>query len=293
MKIVNRVVVEAPAKLNLALAVTGIADNGYHLVDMVMQAVTVWERVEVVRSMGYSLRLPRSPIPVNDKNTATKAAAAFFYHTGLLAGADITVHKAIPTRAGMAGGSADAAAVLMGLNRLYGARLTIQQLCEIGAGIGADVPFSLLGGTARVTGIGEQLHPLPPLPACWFAIAMPSDGVSTPVAYSRFDEMGSPLNPDITAACEAIRQGSLEALVPHMQNMLEHSSGTEVTVQLRQVMDSHGALASMMTGSGAAVFGLFRQEGQARAAAKAARGIAVKTFVAQPVAAGPRIVKCV
>lgn len=283
--------VRAPAKVNLALAITGVTENGYHTVDMLMQAVGLWERVEVVKSGGYSLRLPRSPVPPNDKNTATKAAAAFFYHTGLLAGCDITVHKAVPTRAGLAGGSADAAAVLVGLNALYGARLSTAELCEIGLTVGADVPFSILGGTARAQGIGEVLTPLPPLPDCWFAIAMPRGGVSTPQAYRRFDEQGSPLRPDMDAAVRAIEDKGLAALAPLMQNMLEHSNGDKTTRLLRGVMDEHGALASMMTGSGAAVFGMFAQEGPARAATKAARRHAVKVFCVPPVACGAHVIE--
>lgn len=285
----KRVVVRAPAKINLALAVTGVAENGYHTVDMLMQAVSLWETVEVVKSAGYSLRLPKSLVPPNDKNTATKAAAAFFAETGLLAGADITVHKSIPTRAGLAGGSADAAAVLVGLNELYGARLTTAQLCAIGLTVGADVPFSLLGGTARAQGIGQVLTPLAPLTGCWFAIAMPRGGVSTPAAYQRFDQRGSPLCPDIEAACRAIEDGGPAALAPLMQNMLEHANGDATTRRLRQVMDAHGALASMMTGSGAAVFGMFPQEDAARAAARAAKRHASKVFCVQPVAQGAHV----
>ncbi|MDL2327080.1 4-(cytidine 5'-diphospho)-2-C-methyl-D-erythritol kinase [Ruminococcaceae bacterium OttesenSCG-928-A11] len=286
----RKVVVEAPAKLNLSLAVTGLAANGYHTVDMVMQAVGLWERIEVVRSMGYSLRLPKSPVAAGEKNTATKAAKAFFHETGLLAGADITVHKKIPTRAGMAGGSADAAGVLVGLNALYGARLSLEKLCEIGATIGADVPFSLLGGTARATGTGETLHPLRPLENCWFAIAMPhGGGVSTPEAYQRFDTQGSPLCPDVAAACAAIEGGNLAGLLPQMQNMLEHANSDGKTRALRALFDRHGALASMMTGSGAAVFGLFSTRAEAEKAARAAKPLATGAWAAPPVASGPRI----
>lgn len=287
----KRVVVQAPAKLNLALAVTGVAENGYHTLDMVMQAVDVWETVEVVRSMGYSLRLPRSPIPANDNNTATKAAQAFFQHTGLLAGADITIHKKTPTRAGMAGGSADAAGVLVGLNALYGARLSLEELCQIGVCVGADVPFSLLGGTARVTGIGDVMQPLPPLQGCWFSIAMPSGGVSTPAAYQRFDRLGSPLTPDLEAVCKAIARQDFTALGREMQNMLEHANGDKRTARLRRIMDENGALGSMMTGSGAAVFGIFDNEKAARKATAAAKRHAVRVFCARPVISGPVIVQ--
>ena len=287
----KKLTVLAPAKLNLALDITGLAENGYHNVDMLMQAVSLYERVEIAKSSGYSLRCPGSRLPTDEKNTATKAAAAFFRETGLLAGAEITIHKATPTRAGMAGGSADSAAVLAGLNVLYGARLSIGELCQIGQLVGADVPFCLLGGTARVTGIGEILTPLPPMPACWFSVAMPCGGTSTPQAYQRYDEQGSPVRPNMKAAQDAVEKGDLAALCLHMQNALEHANGGIATRQIRQAFSQCGALASMMTGSGAAVFGVFGSEETARAAASSLSALVPRTFVLQPVAHGPRIIE--
>ena len=157
----NVVTVLAPAKLNLALDVVGLLPNGYHDLDMTMQAITLYERVMLRRSPYLNLRLPGSLVAPNNKNTAIKAALAFFHYTGLLAGVDITIYKNTPVRAGMAGGSADAAAVLVGLNELYGARLSMSELCALGASIGADVPFALMGGTCRVQGVGDLLKPLP------------------------------------------------------------------------------------------------------------------------------------
>ena len=151
----NVVTVLAPAKLNLALDVVGLLPNGYHDLDMTMQAITLYERVVLRRSPYLNLRLPGSLVAPNNKNTAIKAALAFFHYTGLLAGVDITIYKNTPVRAGMAGGSADAAAVLVGLNELYGARLSMSELCALGASIGADVPFALMGGTCRVQGVGD------------------------------------------------------------------------------------------------------------------------------------------
>ena len=156
----NVVTVLAPAKLNLALDVVGLLPNGYHDLDMTMQAITLYERVVLRRSPYLNLRLPGSLVAPNNKNTAIKAALAFFHYTGLLAGVDITIYKNTPVRAGMAGGSADAAAVLVGLNELYGARLSMSELCALGASIGADVPFALMGGTCRVQGVGDLLKPL-------------------------------------------------------------------------------------------------------------------------------------
>lgn len=291
MEKLTKVLVRAPAKLNLALDVLGVTGDGYHTLDMIMQAIDLYERVEVVRSTGYSLRLPGSRISANDKNTATKAAAAFFRETGLLAGADITLHKAVPIRAGMAGGSADAAGVLVGLNALYGARLSLAELCKIGLKAGADVPFVLMGGTARVGGIGEALAPLPPLPECWFAIAMPAGGMSTPVAFSRYDEVGAGIRPDLPGCERAIRQGSLAALAAHMGNALEKAGGGELTAKIRRVLDSHGALASSMTGSGAAVFGLFTEEAPARLVLDELAPMVEQVFLTRPVATGAEIIE--
>ena len=152
----DRVTVLAPAKLNLALDVVGILPGGYHALDMTMQAISLYERVVIRRSPYLDLILPGSNVKPGPGNTAIKAALAFFHYTGLLTGADITIYKNVPVRAGMAGGSADAAAVLVGLNELYGARLSMSELCALGAGIGADVPFALMGGTCRVQGLGPH-----------------------------------------------------------------------------------------------------------------------------------------
>ena len=151
----KQVTVLAPAKLNLALDVVGLLPNGYHDLDMVMQTITLYERLTLRRAEEVQLRLPGSWVPVNEKNTAVKAARAFFRYTGLAGGVDMEIEKHIPVRAGMAGGSADAAGVLVGLNALYEARLSTSELCALGAGIGADVPFALMGGTCRVQGVGD------------------------------------------------------------------------------------------------------------------------------------------
>ena len=191
----DRVTVLAPAKLNLALDVVGILPGGYHALDMTMQAISLYERVVIHRSPYLDLTLPGSKVKPGPGNTAIKAALAFFHYTGLLAGADITIYKNVPVRAGMAGGSADAAAVLVGLNELYGARLSMSELCALGAGIGADVPFALMGGTCRVQGLGDLIKALPPMPECWFTVVMPDYGVSTPEAFAAYDKVGAASTP--------------------------------------------------------------------------------------------------
>lgn len=285
------VTVLAPAKLNLSLDVVGTLSNGYHALDMVMQSIDLFEKIVLTRSGGLSLTLPGSFVPANDKNTAVKAALAFFQYTGLLAGVDITIHKRVPVRAGMAGGSADAAGVLVGLNELYGAHLSMSELCAIGAGIGADVPFALMGGTCRVQGVGDFLKALPPCPDCWFVVVMPSVGVSTPEAFKQYDVVGSPVHPDCERQEQAIRAGDLPGLCAAAGNALEHCSGAVETPAIRQLLDDHGALASQMTGSGAAVFGVFDDEGKARAAADALRQSYRQVYLCRPDRGGARLLR--
>ena len=283
------VTVLAPAKLNLSLDVVGTLPNGYHDLDMVMQTIDLYEKIILKTSRDLRLSLPGSFVPANDKNTAIKAALAFFDYTGLLAGVDINVYKRVPVRAGMAGGSADAAGVLVGLNELYGAKLSMSELCAIGAGIGADVPFALLGGTCRVRGVGDLMKALPPCPDCRFVVVMPSVGVSTPEAFARYDTMGSPVHPDCEAQEQAIRQGDLPAVCAAAGNALEHCSGAVETPAICEILRANGAITAQMTGSGAAVFGIFADDAQARAAAAVLRKGYKQVYVCRPTTGGPRV----
>ena len=286
----NCVTVLAPAKLNLALDVVGLLPNGYHDLDMTMQAITLYERVVLRRSPYLNLRLPGSPVQPNDKNTAIKAALEFFHYTGLLAGVDITIHKNTPVRAGMAGGSADAAAVLVGLNALYGAKLSMSELCALGARIGADVPFALMGGTCRVQGVGDLIRALPPVPDCWFTVVMPDYGVSTPEAFAAYDTVGSSRHPDCAAQEAAIRAGDLDAVCAAAGNALEECSGAKDTEAIKALLREHGAVTALMTGSGAAVFGIFRDEAAAKAAAAAAGKRWQQVYLARPDRGGARVI---
>ena len=287
----SSVTVLAPAKLNLALDVVGLLPNGYHDLDMTMQTITLYERIVLRRSPYLDLTLPGSPVAPNGKNTAIKAALAFFDYTGLLAGVDITVHKNVPVRAGMAGGSADAAGVLVGLNALYDARLSMSELCALGAKIGADVPFALMGGTCRVQGVGDLIKALPPMPECWFTVVMPDYGVSTPEAFAAYDRVGSSSHPDCAAQEAAIRTGDLEGLCAAAGNALEECSGARDNQSIKTLLRQQGAVTALMTGSGAAVFGVFRDRDSACRAAKAAAQRWQQVYVAQPDRGGARVLR--
>ena len=284
------VTVLAPAKLNLSLDVVGTLPNGYHDLDMVMQTIDLYEKITLRRSNDLSLTLPDSFVPVNDKNTAVKAALVFFDYTGLLAGVDMTIYKRVPVRAGMAGGSADAAGVLVGLNELYGAHLSMSELCAIGAGIGADVPFALLGGTCRVRGVGDLMKALPPCPDCWFTVVMPDYGVSTPEAFAAYDKVGSSTHPDCEAQEKAIRAGDLAGVCAAAGNALEECSGARDNEAIKTALKENGAVTALMTGSGAAVFGIFESEEAARSAAEAVRAQWPQVYVAQPDRGGARVI---
>lgn len=291
MATLKSVTVLAPAKLNLALDVVGLLPNGYHNLDMTMQAITLYERVVLRRSNTLSLSLPGSPVAANDSNTAIKAAIAFFQYTGLLAGVDITIYKNVPVRAGMAGGSADAAGVLVGLNALYGAKLSMSELCALGAKIGADVPFALMGGTCRVQGVGDILKALPPCPDCWFTVVMPDYGVSTPEAFAAYDKVGSSTHPDCEAQEKAVRAEDLAGVCAAAGNALEECSGARDNDEaIKAALRQHGAVTALMTGSGAAVFGVFPTEEAARGAAEALKAQWPQVYVAQPDKGGARVV---
>ena len=286
----NSVTVLAPAKLNFTLDITGLASSGYHEMDMLMQTVNLYERIKLRKSKFLRLTLPGSKVPAGAHNTATKAALAFFEETGLLAGVDIVVHKSVPVRAGMAGGSADAAGVLVGLNALYDAQLSMQTLCRLGAKIGADVPFAILGGTARVTGIGEVIQPLPPCPACHIVICMPESGISTPQAFARYDILGTDDHPDTAAAEAAVRTGNFAALCAAMGNALMFSSESRHNTPICETLRAHGAKAALMTGSGAAVFGVFDKHASALQAKGALQQTYANCWLVQPVSKGAHVV---
>lgn len=287
----NSVIVSAPAKLNLTLDITGIEPNGYHTMDMLMQTVDLAERVTLAKACDICITATGARLPAGPNNTAYKAAVAFFRETGLLAGVHIHIEKKVPIRAGMAGGSADAAAVLVGLNALYNARLTRTELCALGAGVGADVPFAVCGGTARVGGFGEKIAPLPPLMDCRFVVVMPGYGISTPEAFANYDRVGTEKRPNNEAAAAALAAGDYDALMPCLANVLEKASGGADTEAICTVLRQHGADTALMTGSGAAVYGIFKTADAAQQAADAAKKRWQKVWVLAPCAEGAKIEK--
>lgn len=272
--------IKAAAKLNFSLDILGIRPDGYHEMDMVMQTINLFDDVELSKAGTISVFSDGSPD--GPENLAWKAAEAFFRAAKRSGGARIRLTKRIPVQAGMAGGSADAAAVLIGLNALYDACLSPEALRDAGLSVGADVPYCLIGGTARVRGIGEIVEPMPPFLSGYLVVAKPAIGISTAEAFRRFDRAENLRHPDIAALLSAMEKGQLDALSLFMENVLEQSEQNETVETLRQELLKNGALAARMTGSGSAVFGLFSEKEAASRCAVALAGENRQIFVTKP-----------
>ena len=288
----DKVTVIAPAKINLSLDILGVDERGYHLLDMIMQTVALFERVTVSKKeKDITLSSNARYIPTDSKNVAVKAAMLFFEYTGIQGGGHIHIKKTVPIKAGMAGGSADAAGVIVGLDKIYETNLTRQQMCEIGAKAGSDVPFMIMGGTKRVQGVGELIKPCPPMPRCYLVICMPDKGVSTPAAFANYDTLGEKTLVETDKLVAAMEENDIYGVAKYMANDLEKAAASEYTQPIKEELIQQGAIGSVMTGSGAAVFGVFDDEDKAKAAVEYFRGRVRSVFIAKPVGFGATIAK--
>lgn len=262
--------VRAYAKINLTLDVTGERPNGYHEVRMIMQNIGLYDKLVIKQIVKNEIILStgQAPIPVGEDNLIYKACKAFFAATGIKSGVFIEIDKRIPVAAGMAGGSADAAATLQGLNELFNTGLTTEQLCEIGVKLGADVPFCIMGGTVLSEGIGEILTPLKPAPDCHLLIVKPPVGISTKFVYDELAPSSELNHPDTDAMIEAINAGSIKDMAANLGNVLESVTIKEMPFidDIKKEMIELGALGSLMSGSGTTVFGIFDSKTKAEAA---------------------------
>lgn len=285
----KRITVAAPAKVNLTLHIPARLENGYHAVEMVMQTVTLFDRVTVEEAQGLHIAADM-PLTENEAdNTAYRAATLFADAVGVLPHFRITLRKHIPLQAGLAGGSADAAGTLVALNKLCGTPLTMDELCTLGAKVGADVPFCLRGGTMLATGIGTALAPLPLLPDCCFVIAKPAFGVSTAAAYAAVDN--APFRPATDAMQRALQTGDLFAVGAAMENRFAQVLCLAEVDRLCDALKKTGALGACMTGSGSAVIGLFETKAAAGAAQSAVDPLCAFSAVAAPFCGGPQIIE--
>lgn len=271
----NDISLKALAKINLGLDVVRRREDGYHEVRMIMQTIQLYDRLDIKRTQepGIQIQTNLSFLPVNENNLIYKAAKLLMDEFSITDGVSVKLDKRIPVAAGMAGGSTDAAAMLIGVNRLFSLGLTKRQLMERGVQIGADVPYCIMRGTALAEGIGEALSPLPPMVKCPVLIAKPSISVSTKFVYQNLKLDDTTIHPDIDRLIDDIKAKNLHDIAAHMGNVLETVTIPNYPVidEIKKHMLSNGAVGAMISGSGPTVFGLFDDEDTAKKAYKAMR----------------------
>ena len=271
----NDISLKALAKINLGLDVVRRREDGYHEVRMIMQTIHLYDRLDIKRTKepGIQIQTNMCFLPVNENNLIYKAAKLLMDEFSITDGVSVKLDKRIPVAAGMAGGSTDAAAMLIGVNRLFSLGLTKRELMERGVQIGADVPYCIMRGTALAEGIGEELSPLPPMVKCPVLIAKPSISVSTKFVYQNLKLDDTTIHPDIDRLIDDIKAKNLHDIAAHMGNVLETVTIPNYPVidEIKKHMLSNGAVGAMMSGSGPTVFGLFDDEDTAKKAYKAMR----------------------
>ena len=263
---------KALAKINLGLDVLGRRENGYHDVRMIMQTIYLYDNVtlEKTEEEGMFLSTNLCYLPADNHNIAYQAAEMLMQEFSLPGGVRIHLEKHIPVSAGLAGGSSNAAAVLVGMNAMYDLGLSQQELMDRGVKLGADVPYCIMRGTVMAEGIGEILTPLKPLPKCYVLIAKPGISVSTKMVYEKIDSREIENHPDIDGIIEGLNEQNIEKIAATMGNVLERVTIEEYPIieTIKDRMKEAGALNAMMSGSGPTVFGIFTSKTQAREARK-------------------------
>ena len=286
----DKIQLKALAKINLGLDVLRRREDGYHEVKMIMQTISLYDELEIrkVKQPGIQVKTNLYYLPTNENNLVYRAARLLMDEFGIDDGISINLQKKIPVAAGMAGGSSDAAAVLWGVNQMYGLGLSRKDLMERGVHLGADVPYCVQRGTALAEGIGEKLSVLPSMPKCYILIAKPGISVSTKFVYENLhaNDLLPEQHPDVDAMIEALQKKDLALLSSRMGNVLETVTVPNYPVidEIKKCMVANGALGSMMSGSGPTVFGIFDSQAKARKALRAVRAshLAKQVYVTTP-----------
>lgn len=252
---------DAHAKINLALDVLGVMNNGYHDLRMVMQSIALCDKVMIAESSnGIELSCSDRRVPCDSSNTAWKAAALIIEKYGIK-GVKISISKNIPVSAGLAGGSADAAAVIKGMNELFSLEMKKEEMILLGKTVGADVPFCICEGTKLAEGIGDRLSDLPEFGGVDTVVIKPKVSVSTAMVYRMYDSVSVPDSerPTLPKLLDGLMKKDLKLVAKNMRNVLENVTIPmyPIVQEAKDALTEHGALGSMMSGSGPSVFGLF------------------------------------
>ena len=284
----NTLQLKAYAKINLGLDVVRKREDGYHEVRMIMQNVKLFDKLTFSLLEEDEIRIKTNLgfLPINEDNLVYKAVRLIKDTYNVKKGLEIDLFKCIPVAAGMAGGSTDCAAALVGAAKLFGLHLSKQELMELGVKLGADVPYCILRGTALSEGIGEVLTPLPPMPDCYILIAKPPISVSTKFVYENLRANELEQHPDIDGMVQAIKDGDLRGITNRMENVLETVTipAYPVIQEIKDCMKDNGAINALMSGSGPTVFGIYESEEQAERTREVIRekNLAGQVYVVKP-----------
>jgi 4-diphosphocytidyl-2-C-methyl-D-erythritol kinase len=278
---VVKLLVKAPAKINLSLDVLYKRPDGFHEVEMIMTTIDLADRVELTLLEQDKIHIlsHNRYVPDDQRNLAFQAAQLLKDRYHVKKGVQITIEKTIPVAAGLAGGSSDAAATLRGLNKLWDLGLTLDKLASLGSEIGSDVSFCVYGGTALAKGRGEMITDLPAPPTCWVILAKPFIGVSTAEVYRRLDLKGMK-HPNISEMVKAIENNDYQSVCDNVGNVLEDVTlklHPEVA-QIKEQMKRFGADAVLMSGSGPTVFGIVQHDSRMHRIYNGLRGFCDQVF---------------
>lgn len=259
----EKVVVKANAKINLSLDVISRRSDGYHLLDMIMHSVNIFDKVTIKKNYNKSINVSCniSELPMDETNSAYKAASLLIKDNKSISGVDIHIEKNIPIGAGMAGGSADAAAVIVGIDKLFQLDLSYEEMKKIALNVGADVPFCIKGGCVRATGIGEIMQEISPM-ALNLLIIKPKQSISTAYVYNNLVLQDIVIRPNNDIVIEAMNANNIDEMINNMGNVLETVTSKKIyeIEEMKSEINNCNAKFSMMTGSGTAVFGIFESE---------------------------------
>lgn len=281
----EELILDSHGKINLGLDVLYKRTDGYHEINTIMQEIDLKDRV-ILKNMEEGIKIESTDpdLPIDESNLAYKAWEKIREKTGVKRGIHIKMEKNIPIAAGLAGGSSNGATVLKGLNRLWDLKLSEKELMDIGVEIGADIPFCILGGTARAEGIGEKLTSIKNFSGKMLLLANPGIPVSTPYVYGNLNLEGKE-RIDIDSLVEYIEENDLPGLASSMENIMEEVVIREhpLVGEIKDQMMDHGALGALMTGSGPTVFGFFDDEEKLKACKKELEKTIEKVFLARTI----------
>lgn len=252
--------IKAYAKINISLDIVGKREDGYHLLEMIMQSIDLYDEISIEKQKeDITITCDKQYVPVDERNLAYKAAKLFKEEYNITSGVSININKNIPVCAGLAGGSTDAASVLKIMNKLFDINASEEKLMELGLKLGADVPYCISGGTAICKGIGEQVTKLKPFKDKILVLVKPPFGVSTKVVYQEFNLDKVRNHPNTDLLIKAIENDNLEEVCNNMKNLLENVTlrKHKILINIKEEMKRYGSIGTMMSGSGPTVFAFF------------------------------------